>query len=85
MEIFLYFSVFSLNLLLGFILGYTKAKPELIEKTIKRITDKKASNATLGTVKRPTAEQLRERGTVEAEGKQAMEDTLDGILPNSPK
>ena len=78
MEIFIYFIIFTLNLLLGFVLGYTKAKPETFQEVKQKII--KTEKPKLGVVKRPTAEQIRKRGTKEEETEAAMEETLDKVL-----
>ena len=39
----------------------------------------------LGAVARPTAQQLRKKGTTEEAGDKEMEKTLEDILPDTPK
>lgn len=61
-----------LTLFIGIAIGYYKQNP----KELKRLRRKKD----LGVVKRPTAEQLRKKGTVLEETEKVMTKTLDKVL-----
>ena len=74
----IYFVTYTLTLLLGFAFGYL-ANKESVEKAYKA-TRQRLSRQEVGTVKRPSAERLRKRGTIEEETEQAMTETLEKIL-----
>lgn len=68
--------------IITFFLGYGLAvfhyEPDKFKSSIEK-AKKKAKK--LGVIKRPTAEDIRKRGTVEEAGEQAMEDTFEQIIP----
>lgn len=79
MEIIIYFVTYTLTLLLGFCIGYFKFHEE--RGTLNSIKIKNPFlPKSIGVVKRPNAEQLRKRGTKEAEEEQEMTDTLNELL-----
>ena len=66
---------FLIVALIFFFLGrYTLSTQDI--EVAKKIFKKKSE---LGAVKRPTAEQLRKKGTLEEQGDKAMEETLRNI------
>ena len=74
----IYFITYTLTLILGFVFGYLASK-ESVDKVYKA-TKQKISHQEVGIVKRPSAERLRKRGTLEEETEKAMEETLEKIL-----
>ena len=72
------FITYTATLLIGFAFGYL-ANKESVEKAYKA-TRQRLSRREVGTVKRPSAERLRKRGTIEEETEQAMTETLEKIL-----
>lgn len=79
MEIFIYFITYTITLLLGFALGYFKFHEEhgtLNVNKVKQFFKKTA----IGAVKRPTAETIKKRGTIQEETEKVMEETFDQLL-----
>ena len=72
------FITYTATLLIGFAFGYL-ANKESVERAYKA-TRQKIGRQAVGIVKRPSAERLRKRGTLEEETEQAMEETLEKIL-----
>lgn len=82
MEILIYFITYTLILILGIIIGVfikTKPEPEKIATQAKQIK-KSIFKPRIGPIKRPTAVELRKRGTPEEAEEKAMEETLTKIL-----
>ena len=80
MEIYGYFGIFIVNILIGFFLGQIKSNPQILDGIQDKIKDKFKIKTQVGIANRPTAEELRKRGTVDEKGDQAMEATLERTL-----
>ncbi len=69
--------------IITFFLGYGLAtfhhNPDTFKTSVNKIK-RKIKKVELGTIKRPTAEDIRKRGTPEEETEDAMSDTLKEIL-----
>ena len=79
-EILLYFSTYILALLIGVFIGslLDKGKVNDYKKPLKKEVVEESADA--GVIKRPTAEELRKRNTIEGETEAVMEETLDKLL-----
>ena len=64
---------------MGYGLATLHHKPEIFKPSINKIK-RKITGTKLGAIKRPTAEDIRKRGTQEEETEDAMSDTLKEIL-----
>ena len=76
--------VITLINIIVFFLGYMTGKgkvEEAIEKTVKKYTKKKQ----VGGIEKPSAKELRKRGTRVEEEEQEMTKLLDTIVPKDDK
>ena len=70
------------GVILGILITLFFLDEERLEKVTKRFKKKPKG---LGAVNKPTYAQLQKRGTILEETEQAMEDTLDKIIPDDEK
>ena len=81
MEVYGYFGIFIVNILIGFFLGSIKSNPQTLEDIQSKLKDNFKNKPKVGVINRPSAEDLRKRGTIDEKGDKAMEETLERTLP----